>query len=290
METFAKFDSKLYLNPKWIMFSTAHPLAAVTWVSSITYSVDNLTDGFIPDMIATRVLGATEDVCTELGEAGMWVRVDGGWQIHGFLDAQQSRKEVEDRKKAKSAAGRAGGRKSSEARRSKNEAPASRVVEAEPNQSEPDTDTDTDTTTTPTPPKGLVADDSKFNEFLEAYPKKANTKASRTEWNKLQAARIVGASTLVGAAKAYAKTVRAKGTDLQWVPQPATWLRDHQWENSLPKSTAPEVGDVWIQDHVTLKLPPGADAWTANKRFRHLIKTGISKEQAAAQTIKEQNQ
>ncbi|MCI1984095.1 MAG: hypothetical protein LKJ47_04915 [Bifidobacteriaceae bacterium] len=297
METFAKLDSKLYLNPKWIMFSTAHPLAAVVWVGSITYCVDNLTDGFIPDMIATRVLGADSSVAQDLEEADMWERVNNGWQVHDFLSAQRSRKEVESLKKARSEAGKAGGRKSGEARRSKAEAGASHVVEATSNQTEPDTDTDTDTTTPPTPSKGVVAADSKsqanrftdeaFDDLWDAYPKHSGSRLiAQQAFTSLSG--TITAPILLESAKTYAIAVSKGEVQQRYVPNLSNWLSKGQWRDWKPKAkTAQPVSDGWIQDHVTLKLPPGADAWAANKRFRQLVKTGLGKEQAAEQTIKE---
>jgi hypothetical protein len=299
LETFAKLDSKLYLNPKWIMFSSTHPLAAVVWVGSITYCVDNLTDGFIPDMIASRVLGADSSIAQDLEEADMWERVSDGWQVHDFLTAQQSRAQVEASKKAKAAAGRLGGKKSGESRRSATEAgashpieaPASRLVEANLNQNEPDTDTDLDldTTTTPTPPKTAAADDSRFQEFLEAYPKKGNSEASRREWDRITSEDLAQPGIIVDAAREAARQVRSKQIERRHLPQPANFLRDRQWENFTPLAASAPVSDGWIQDHVTLKLPPGADWSAATRRFRSLVKTGMTKGDAAQLTIKEQS-
>lgn len=76
-------------------------------VEAICYSTRMLTDGEISVGIARR-LGTPKSV-KELVTAGAWDElVDGGYQIHDYLDYQLSREEVETLREQKAAAGRAG--------------------------------------------------------------------------------------------------------------------------------------------------------------------------------------
>lgn len=109
---FAKFDARLYLNPKWISLSESNPTAACLWISSITYSADNLTDGHVTKVVARRALGATDETIKALVDSRMWVESGDGWNIHDFSQWQLTRDEVENIHSERSAAGRVGGRRS----------------------------------------------------------------------------------------------------------------------------------------------------------------------------------
>ena len=46
---------------------------------------------------------------------------------------------------------------------------------------------------------------------------------------------------LIAKTRAYWDHVKASGTDLQYVPYPATWLRGEQWDDDLGPSQAPRL-------------------------------------------------
>jgi len=70
------------------------------WTASIVWCSRHLTDGFIPaDMLHDiwRPVGESFDAhaaCARLVAAGLWDDVDGGWQVHDYLDYNPSREEV----------------------------------------------------------------------------------------------------------------------------------------------------------------------------------------------------
>lgn len=105
-------------------------------VAGLCYANQQLTDGFISD-VRVPLLIAMEDVdrrwddaksldhpaivwAGRLVEAGVWERVDGGYQIHDYLKYQPSRREVlKERAKRhdiKAAAGKQGGKQTSSRR------------------------------------------------------------------------------------------------------------------------------------------------------------------------------
>lgn len=73
---------------------------------AILHSARYLTDGFIEDEFVQETFTETratkrerERTLAALQEKGVWERVEGGWQIHDYLDHNPSRAEVEDRRR-----------------------------------------------------------------------------------------------------------------------------------------------------------------------------------------------
>lgn len=96
---------------------------------AILHCARYLTDGFVEQEFVDetltdgRVRGKARDALLErLEEHGQWVRCDGGWSIHDYLDHNPSRVEVEARRAA-DAARKARGRRT-ESRQSPNGVPA----------------------------------------------------------------------------------------------------------------------------------------------------------------------
>lgn len=102
----------------------------------------NLTEGFIPKQIA-RTIGTAGQI-RKLIEVGLWFEVEGGYQFHEWDQRQMSRAEIEERRRKRTAAGRAGGIRSGYSRRSKNEASASE--EAKQNGTETEAESNQDRT------------------------------------------------------------------------------------------------------------------------------------------------
>jgi hypothetical protein len=78
----AKIDDDLHGHPKVL---SAGLEAMGLWVLAISWTAHYLTDGFIPDEQIAR-LGATQELAQRLVSAGMWEQVDGGYQIHDYLE------------------------------------------------------------------------------------------------------------------------------------------------------------------------------------------------------------
>lgn len=94
-------------------------------VCAVSYCNRNLTDGFVSDR-AVRGFGKSgkaPKVAVQMVKLGKWERIEGGYQIVGFLDWNPSKVEVLARRAAKAAAGQLGGQRSGESR-SKHQAPA----------------------------------------------------------------------------------------------------------------------------------------------------------------------
>ena len=90
--------------PENVKVSALSPAAKWFHVEALCYASRNLTDGFVPDHIAKR-LGWSK-YAKSLVAAGVWEVVEGGWQIHDYLDYNPSKQEIEQ--KANEATGLAG--------------------------------------------------------------------------------------------------------------------------------------------------------------------------------------
>jgi hypothetical protein len=95
------------------------------WVLAGSWCADNLTDGFVPVDVAWRWGGgaeSTERLAKQLVTAGLWedAEVDGevGWRFHDWSDVQKTRDQVLDQRQKRQDAGRRGGIRSGESRRS----------------------------------------------------------------------------------------------------------------------------------------------------------------------------
>lgn len=100
-------------------------------VSAIVYCGRLLTDGYVSSERAPRLMpGYRKAYVAELERAELWDQADAGWQIHNYLHYQQSAEQVRAKTAARAAAGKTGGVRSGQSRRSKNEANASSKNEA----------------------------------------------------------------------------------------------------------------------------------------------------------------
>lgn len=98
------------------------------FVRLIAWSAQQLTDGKIPHKIVEMV--TTKKVVSQLLAVGLLESIDDGFLIHDYHEHNLSSEEVRTLRNGRSEAGRIGGRRSGESRRSKSEASASKQNEA----------------------------------------------------------------------------------------------------------------------------------------------------------------
>ena len=97
-----KVDDKLHSHAKTAKAGEAMAL----WVVAGSWCMDHLTDGFIPDYIARRLMVNADEHAAVLVKCGLWTPAedgdDKGWQFHDWDVHQPSREAVEDeRRKAR---------------------------------------------------------------------------------------------------------------------------------------------------------------------------------------------
>lgn len=78
-----RLDDQFPDHPK---LAAAGPVAGWVYVSGLCYAARYLTDGFVPETIALRFAGSSPEILANLVEASLFDRVNGGYQIHDFLD------------------------------------------------------------------------------------------------------------------------------------------------------------------------------------------------------------
>lgn len=83
---------------------------------SIAWCGDNLTDGFIPKSALPAILGDSPRSANRLIGCKAWERVAGGYQVHDFLDHNESKDKMQAERDAHHAASVLGGQRSAQAR------------------------------------------------------------------------------------------------------------------------------------------------------------------------------
>lgn len=86
-------ETRVRTHPKMVRAGRA---ACWTWLAGNCYAKDQMTDGFIPDgMLASLVPGASlreiKKDADALIAAGLWIKVTGGYQIHDYLQYNDSK-------------------------------------------------------------------------------------------------------------------------------------------------------------------------------------------------------
>lgn len=98
------------------------------WALCQSWCSDKETDGRIPREVVAKLAGG-EDRADRLGAqlvaAGLWEVVDGGWLFHDWADYNPLHRDLVRERKAKASAGKVGGLRSGQARRSKGQKPPS---------------------------------------------------------------------------------------------------------------------------------------------------------------------
>lgn len=109
--TWARLDDKFHGNRKIKRAWKASRAAVGLHVMAIAYSADYLTDGFVDEEFVEEKLAKSTErraALDALTTSGLWLAVDGGWEINDFLDFNPSREDVENARAAKSDAGKKG--------------------------------------------------------------------------------------------------------------------------------------------------------------------------------------
>jgi hypothetical protein len=77
-----------------------------------------------------------------------------------------------------------------------------------------------------------AASDEAFNNFWAAYPRKVGKGAARTAWAKALK-RGADPAAIAAAVPKHAAYWRALGTELRFIPYPATWLNSERFDDQL---------------------------------------------------------
>lgn len=101
----------------------------------------------------------------------------------------------------------------------------------------------------PTPQGGADAD-SGFEAFWAGYPRQVGKASAQAEWEKLSPDHALQ-QRIASAVRAWARSPEWKRNEGQFVPKPAKWLREQNWEGHpggqvapAPAAPAPVMGTV----------------------------------------------
>lgn len=129
---------------------------------------------------------------------------------------------------------------------------AGRVKQSTPHQSTPKQSTPTKGDPPPAPPTESKPDaqERRFAEFWQQYPKKIGKKAAQASWKRLKPDMALFELIMqaIAAAKASEQWNRESG---RFIPNPSTWLNQGRWDDELPASGTtftPPTGKVNTMD------------------------------------------
>lgn len=100
-----RLDDQANGNPKLLALSDP---AYRMWACALIYCQAQLTDGFVPEhaihtfgVRARNKEAVADELCRALapGKGPLWAKVEGGYQLHDYLDWNDSREEVESKRK-----------------------------------------------------------------------------------------------------------------------------------------------------------------------------------------------
>lgn len=109
--SWGRIDDKLHVNPKFAeVHNPSHPVSV--WLHVLSWALEDTArkrPGFVPTVIARRY--GTPGALKKLVSAGLWIEVDGGFELHDFARyAERNAGQDPDELRAKRAqAGRLGG-------------------------------------------------------------------------------------------------------------------------------------------------------------------------------------
>jgi hypothetical protein len=114
-------------------------------------------------------------------------------------------------------------------------------VKAKPN---PSSSTSSSEENTPLPPEGELSPQSLFLIFWECYPLKVKRPKANTAFLKLKPDRAL-LDRMLDAIDRQKQSRAWRKDNGQFIPHPATWLNNRQWEDSVQPDLAAGSGSVW---------------------------------------------
>ena len=118
-----KIDDAAPQHPK--LLAVDSPAACWLWVCGLAYcNRQKRHDGFIPRAAVALLypIPGAAKLAAKLVTAGLWEEIEGGYRVHDYHDYQPTADEASEISRARSEAGRKGGKQSGDSRRSKTEA------------------------------------------------------------------------------------------------------------------------------------------------------------------------
>lgn len=101
--TWVRIDDQLHAHPKFRLAWELEPTSIGLELFALSHSAAYLTDGCIDGLFVRqwfRNARRRERAIKALVESGLWVPDGAGWQIHDYLDYNESREDIQRRRQA----------------------------------------------------------------------------------------------------------------------------------------------------------------------------------------------
>lgn len=216
-----RLDDQIAHHPKFIKAG----LSAWVWVCCIGFAQKYLTDGFIPAdaIFSLSSIREPEQHIEVLVKAGLLEPCDNGYQIHDYLEFNDSAETVRQKRHNDRV------RKESERNPRGIQPDTARIpsgVLARAPASHP----------IPSVPDSLSYAEVSFQRFWDAYPKQTNRSAAMKVWMVIAPTTDHVETIVAGLEKQKAESSVFK--DLQYAPSPAKWLENARWTDAIVKPSA----------------------------------------------------
>lgn len=187
-------------------------------VSALCYCQEAETDGFVVEQVAASF--AKPRVTAELVRAGIWEEADGGWLIHDYLEWNDSKAEIADRREARAMAGAMGAATRWDSKDDGKRHGVSHV------RSDTDNATGSDALEVRRAEPPIQVSRSDFDAFWAVYPRRQGKIAAEKAFRV--ACRRVDAAVVIAAAE---RLRDDPNREPEFTPLPATWLNQGRWED-----------------------------------------------------------
>ena len=236
-QLFARLALDYFDHPKIAALS---PEAIVAHLQMVVYARKYGTNGEIPMAIAMRFASQALDelASNDPDNPSIVINDDGTVTIHGYADMQETAEQVQARRQARAEAGRRGAesRWSKDGKSHGNSHSKSHGKRDGKTMAETETETETDIRAS----QASAREPSRFPDWWSIWGKK-KAKGDAEKAYKAAVPKKISHDDLMAKTRAYWDHVKASGTDLTYVPYPATWLRAEQWDDDLGPSQAPRL-------------------------------------------------
>jgi hypothetical protein len=101
--TWVRIDDQLHSHPKFTAAWSMEPASVGLELLALSHSAAYLTDGKVDGLFVRpwfRSTARRTRAVDALVESGLWVPDGRGWQIHDYLDYNESREENQQRRRA----------------------------------------------------------------------------------------------------------------------------------------------------------------------------------------------
>ncbi|AMS02659.1 replication initiation protein [Gordonia phage Yvonnetastic] len=247
--TWFKIDDGFWSNEKVLGLSAE---AGWLWVRCGSYSCQHLTDGYISSLALNLICTCSDPVqlADELVQAGLWIRVQNGYEFHDWSEYQESRAEVLERREQgrlrqkKRRERQAEGSKPSRVTDAVSSTPPTRPDPTRPDPTKLDSKESNgkhsrSAALTTRQPKAY---DPRFESWWQVYPRRVGKAAAEKSW--LKAVKDgVDPALLEKRAAAYADHVKRQRTEVKFIAHPRTWLSQGRWDDEYD-TTQPEGSNM----------------------------------------------